>query len=309
MLAFSTLAGCASSVKPYLLDEHFSEQEALSGSTSSESRCANTPNGIWVKAGGHADCLRYYGPQITGTADKLIVYLDGDKLAGSPGHVHVEKTYAMATPLSLEGLMAEDARRIGIPVVYLARPGTMGSSGNQNDRRQQAETLEINAALNWLRDRYQVHSFGLAGQSGGGGLVASLIAERSDVLCAVSSSGVTAVKLRAAAMPGGDPTGTPDDALWDPIDQVARIRPAAGFRMFVLSDMADQDVSFASQEAYVRAANERGLGVVQITMHGHGQLHHGLAAEGREVVGECMTGVDSATIVARHQAKPASGVP
>jgi len=44
----------------------------------------------------------------------------------------------------------------------------------------------MNAALEKIKAQYGIKELGLIGQSGGGGLVASLIAERQDVICAVS---------------------------------------------------------------------------------------------------------------------------
>jgi poly(3-hydroxybutyrate) depolymerase len=302
----AVLTGCAAvqpMVRQYSPKQHFSPREAVSGSTSTEDQCTQTPDSVWVLVPGRSDCLRYYPSSKVGSADEVVVFLDGDKLKGPPGRVHTVSNYGETTPASLYQLMQEYQDRHHVAAIYLARPGTMGSSGNQNERRQHTETLEINAAIEQIKARFNVQRFALDGQSGGGGLVAALIAERSDVLCAVSSSGVTAVRLRDGSKAGGDPTGARDALLWDPIDQLPRVHPMLGFRMFVASDPTDEEVSFASQAAYVQAAKSHGLDITQIEMHGGGAEHHGLARQGRDIAAECMNGLTTADIVASNQSR------
>jgi len=56
----------------------------------------------------------------------------------------------------------------------------------------------------------------------------------------------------------------------DPNDQLPKVHPMRGFRMFVASDPDDEEVSFASQAAYVQAAKADSLDITQIRMHGSG---------------------------------------
>jgi len=303
VLAALMLGACATGLPPvqqYGADQPFSAAEVVRGSTGNEAQCAKTPDSLWVAVPGKADCLRYYPSSDVGTASKVLVFLDGDKLAGPPGHVTANPGYEASTPKRLYDDVANWQRRDHVAAIYLARPGTMGSSGNQNDRRQQGETLEINQALDQLKSRYHIAAFGLAGQSGGGGLVAALIAERSDVLCAVSSSGVTAVKARNGMVGGGGGV-TGYVSVWDPIDQLPRVHPMPGFRMFVLSDPLDSDVPFASQAAYVEAAKKAGLNIRQISLVASGSKHHGLARQGIEVAAGCLNGTDIDQIVGRYR--------
>lgn len=107
------------------------------------------------------------------------------------------------------------------------------------------------------KKRYDIKEYGPVCQSGGGGLVAALIAERSEVLCAVSSSGATAVKHRIlAAGRNSDYTGKSMAEIWDPVEQLGRVRPMHGFGMFVTSDQTDAEVGFSSQAYYVNAAQQ-----------------------------------------------------
>jgi hypothetical protein len=95
--------------------------------------------------------------------------------------------------------------------------------------------------------------------------VGALIAERRDVLCAVSSSGVTSAVFRAKEKGlSTDSTKTPFSEVWDPIDQLPRVHPMPGFRMVVTCDPYDRDVSLTSQANYVDAARKLGLSIEQI---------------------------------------------
>ena len=286
-------------VRNYGQDEHFDPAEAVSGSSSTPEQCAQTHQALWVTVPGHADCLRYYFAGPLQDAPKAEVFLDGDELMSlHNGQVVAASDYGDASPRILERWATVWAERLQIPYVHLARPGTMGSSGNQNDRRQQTETLEVDAALDQLKALYRIGRFGLAGQSGGGGLVAALIAERTDVLCAVSSSGVVAITARNTIRHQHDVTGY--TTFWDPIDQVGRVHQAADFRLFLVGDPEDANVPFQSLLQYAEAATQAGLHPVVIQGIGTGALHHGLARTGVPLTADCLHGVPTDTLVAKY---------
>ena len=221
---------------------------------------------------------------------RAIVFMAGDILSTSG----VSAAYPAGTPRTRSEKADLEQNRGGTAYLILGRPGTDGSSGNQNWRRTQYETLVMNAALDKIKSRYGIEEYGLVGQSGGGGLVAALIAERQDVLCAVSSSGVTAVKYRVvAAGRSRDYTGKSMAEIWDPVEQLDRVHPMPGFRMFVTSDRSDADVGFSSQDHYVQAAKMRKLPVTQIMVHATGPVHHQTFGIGNRVVEDCMLGLST----------------
>lgn len=75
--------------------------------------------------------------------------------------------------------------------------GTYGSSGNHGQRRQ-ARTIVLDAASNELRKRYGIGQFVLLGHSGGATVAAALLTlGRTDVKCAVMTSGAFALVQRA----------------------------------------------------------------------------------------------------------------
>lgn len=286
-LAGVLLAGCASPVKDYGIDAHFSGVEATSGSTSTPEQCERTTDAVWVEGASFHECIRYFPSSAFGSGhvDRAIVFMEGDVLSTSG----VSRGYEKWTPRRELTAAQLEQQRGGTPYLTLARPGVDGSSGNQNRRRTRYETLVVNAALDKIKARYGVQAFGLVGQSGGGGLVAALIAERHDVICAVSSSGVTSVVYRAREKGrGSDVTGTSFADVWDPVDQLSRVQPMPNFRMFVTSDASDTEVDFGSQSNYVQAAKKIGLPVYQIMVLGSGPSHHQTYRIGNRVVEDCM---------------------
>lgn len=293
------LSGCASTVRNYGPDEHFSDSEALSGASSTPEQCAHTQDAVWVSGPGFQECIRYFPSHdfASGQVARAIVFMAGDVLAARS----ISPTYAAGTPRKRQERAEQERRRGDTPYLILGRPGTDGSSGNQNLRRTRYETLVLNAALDKIKARYGIGVFGLVGQSGGGGLVAALIAERSDVLCAVSSSGVTAVKYRfTAAGRAADYTGTSSAEIWDPVEQIGRVHPMPGFRLFVTSDRNDSDVGFSSQEYYVNAARQAGLPVTHLVVQGSGPSRHQTYAIGNRVVEDCMNGLSTGYISATY---------
>lgn len=294
-LAIMLLSGCATQVKNYGLNEPFSASELMSGSTSTEEACSQKRDTVWVQGEGFGECIKYYPSSdfAEGKAQRAIIAMEGDWISGHAAGAR----YGKRTPQDLYDEAAQEQSRDHLAWVLLARPGTDGSSGDQNKRRQHYETQVVNAAIDKLKQRFHIKEVALIGQSGGGGLVGALIAERSDVLCAVPTSGVLNVKLRAQ-MKGQsvDATGTSFQNVWDPIDHIDDIKPMPGFRLFAVSSTSDSNVPFNTQTAYVDAVKAKGFEAYQIAINGTGGEHHQTMATGMRVVQACMDGLPSAFI-------------
>ena len=142
----------------------------------------------------------------------------------------------------------------------LARPGIYGSSGDHKERRRPREVAIVGAALDALKAAFGWKVIDLVGLSGGGHLVAALLAERDDIGCAVIASGNVSVRHRNADQGWQtDITGFSDFA--DPIDLVARVANSPPRQVIVLTDPEDKIVSAASQSAYVAGLREAGVSV------------------------------------------------
>lgn len=295
------LSGCAAQqVTNFGQNEHFSASQAVSGTTSTPEQCAQINNAVWVTSGKDSACLKYYASPslVKGQASHVIVFMGGDILANSHGMTIAESSYAERTPAHEQKYSNDEHKHDGILFIQLARPGVLGSSGDQNKRRTAYEIGLVNAFFDKIKEMYDIQAFGVFGQSGGGGLTGALADERHDILCAVPSSGVTAVVARASEKGKYvDATGTSFNEVWDPIDHVKDSQPMQGFRLFAVSSVEDANVPAASQQMYVAAAKHAGWDAHQILVHGNKAEHHQTGAIGSRVLQSCMNGMPTEEII------------
>ena len=104
--------------------------------------------------------------------------------------------YVATTAYDVQALAEQFSASFLRPYIHLARPGILGSSGHHLDRRRPREIALVDTALTRLKAHFGWRRLNLVGQSGGGHLVAALIARRDDIGCAVITSGNTAVAQR-----------------------------------------------------------------------------------------------------------------
>jgi hypothetical protein len=259
----------------------FDAREALHGATSDRQRCTVVPDAYWVPSPGGGACIRTYPAGSPRAGGLMMVYLPGDVLLRGRGGIRlIAGSYARRSPADIRQEMTRWSREGGAPALFLARPDLYGSSGNHGARRRIEEVRLVDGALNRIKTRYRVSSFILAGQSGGGHLVASLVNRRRDVAAAFIGSGlVSAVEVMKAYQKrrgrDGGPVEDPD-AVYDPIGHVQAIsRPAPD--IFVLSDPGDRIVPFLSQRHYVERLRASGLHPIHVLLRGEGRSRHLLA--------------------------------
>ena len=289
LVSLLMLCGLAAEAKPLTATmgaNPFPADELVDGSTGDAARCATLPIAVWVTVDGKGDCIRAYGAGLTqGSNPNVLVYLSGDRLAGR----RILGGYEKDSPDSLQADVDRWARQAGMPYLFLARPGTHGSSGDHAQRRRPREGRLVDAALQALKARYAIGTFHLAGQSGGGGLVANMLNVRADIGCAVAASGAVAVNLRAQLLNRSkDTTGYTDS--YDPVAHVKDIARRPGLRIFVLSDRSDQAVPFKSQEHYVAELRKHGFAPIHIELTARGALHHDLVAFAKPALVWCAQG-------------------
>ena len=272
----------------------FRGDELTEGSTGDPGQCAGLPLAVWVTVDGKGDCIRFHGTTLGPHSNPdVLVYLSGDRLAGR----RILGGYEKESPDSLQRDADRWARDSGLPYLFLARPGTYGSSGDHAERRRPREGRLVDAALQALKEQYRIGTFHLAGQSGGGGLVANMLNVRADIGCAVAASGAVAVNLRAQLLGySKDTTGYSDS--YDPVANVKDIVNRPGLRIFVLSDRADRTVPFKSQEYYVVQLRQRGLAPVHIELTARGDAHHDLVAFANPALAGCARGKTDSEIEA-----------
>lgn len=198
-------------------------------------------------------------PSGRGEASPLI-YLEGDCTRRVDGTWAVFDGYTSQSPATLQRWAEQVAIATGRTFVALARPGVYGSSGNHQHRRRPREAALVDAALSALKQAFGWSTLDVAGLSGGGHLVAALMARRTDIGCAVIASGNVAVRRRNSEyLRLVDVTGFAD--FVDPIDLVSDVARHPPQRVIVLTDPLDQVVSAACQQAYVDALRAAGVTV------------------------------------------------
>ncbi len=107
-------------------------------------------------------------------------------------------------------------------------------------------------ALDRLKEHFGWDKITLAGTSGGGHLVAAIIARRADIDCAVIASGNVAVRKRLEEHGlKADVTGYTD--FVDPLNAVRDVARHPPRSVIMLTDPQDELVTASSQAAYLDA--------------------------------------------------------
>lgn len=238
----------------------FSAQDVLSGivaDPSEQDGCGR----LRIDLGGQVDRLRFYGLQPR--RKQPVIYLRGDVMRNpKDGPSVVIPGYSTQSPLDVQRHAEAWAASANRPYIHLARPGILGSSGRHADRRCEREITLVDAALDRLRHTFQWERLNLVGHSGGGHLVAALMARRNDLNCAVIASGNVSVRQRNEAMTGDanrDVTGHAD--FVDPVDFVDEVARHPPEKVIVLTDKLDRSVSAVHQQHYVDALRKAGVAV------------------------------------------------
>ena len=109
-----------------------------------------------------------------------------------------------------------------------------GKLSDHQQRRSPIESMLMSAALDEIKKRHGISSLSVAGQSGGGHVVASLLTMRSDIDCAVAASSPSSPRMRwMAAGRTKDFTGLDS---FEPTEHLSAATGKPGLRVFVLGD-------------------------------------------------------------------------
>lgn len=259
--------------------------------------------GVRVVARGREFCLRIYAAGLVAGANPTVaVWMNGDVLG--PRGDDASKHQAGVGPAAMVAETGALAERWGVPVVFLARPGTYGSSGRHHVLRgRPIEADVIAAALDALKARWRIGRFVLAGHSGGGTLVAEMLTRRADVGCAVVSSGASAHRAYLESR-GLIAPAAPSDRF-DPYGSIRRIPTDSRRRIFVLGDPRETNVPFATQKLWADAVAARGHDVTLVPLaKATDARRHGLVDFGRTAMAMCAAGRPTAEIVETLRALP-----
>lgn len=295
LILSSTLA-LAQRVPFQVGNDNFTSEGLVKGMQASPAHCSQVTHAVWARTEHHGEeCIRYWMAGLEGSAkpSNVLVYIPGDQLVfDSP-----DADYAKRSPTSMQLIAEGIYARVKVPVVLLSRPGIFGSSGEHKLRREAGESRLMSAALDQIKARHAVANYSLVGLSGGGHIVAALLAWRDDILCAVPTSSVSSPKLRWRLM-GRTTDLTGSTKSYEPVDMLqssSHFHPQ--LRVFVLGDPMDTSVPWSTQTPLANRLKEMGVATTLITGVGSDPQRHMLGASGQMVGSLCLCGVSTDEIL------------
>jgi pimeloyl-ACP methyl ester carboxylesterase len=294
---------------PKFETEPFSGAELLRGKRITQAECAALPDAVWVAVDQQGECIRYYHSTAGGSGPELVVSFSTEVAStNARGEVKPYDFYVKQTPAAMQDQSAGWSRGLRMPYLYLARPGTYGSSGEYARQRTPREIDLIAAALDAIKSRHGYTRLHLAGNSEGGHAAAALLARRSDLGCVALASSLLSVRSRLAEA-GRDQDVTGNKHPVDPVALVDQVVKRPDLRIIVVTDPDDAVISARSQTAYVRRASAAGLPVQQIFAAATDSNAHNLSRAGLSVVADCARGVKDDAIVSKYQNKMPETLP
>jgi hypothetical protein len=269
----------------FSIEDDFSEKSVQLGIKATKEQCGAIPEkAIWsVADASTAECIKFWSSGLNPNTGKAIVFFHGDKLAGDK----VLGGYKNLTSTQLSEDAIKWSKRLNAPLIYIGRPGTHGSSGDHRRRRLLEEGQLISSTLDGLSKKYGITEFVIAGQSGGGHLTSSLITLRSDIVCAVPTSGANSPRIRFQSM--GRARDTTNFDSYEPTENFNN--PIhKDLRVVILGDPKDSNSVWNSQIIWIDQLTKRKVPHLVLEGAGSGSRRHGLQNSSREIAGMCFHG-------------------
>jgi hypothetical protein len=264
------------------------------GIVMTQAQCAALPQAVWINALGRNLCMRFYLSTAGGQGSQPVVFLQGDL-----GFNIDPKTGAWSVPPGLKDTNTDDlvkyadqmSKKQKTTAIYLARMGRDGSSGWHKQRHTLLEVQATNIALEAIKQRYKFEGYHVYGHSGGGLLVAGLLALRSDVGCAVPADGILAPNPMPKAV---------DPALqyFDAAAHVATIAKNRSAKILVITDPQDKVVKPQNQTPFVDKLRKAGGQADQFLVEATDDEHHFTTPHAELVMADCLRGAGHDEITA-----------
>ncbi|MES2943694.1 MAG: hypothetical protein V4772_12575 [Pseudomonadota bacterium] len=278
----------------------FSEAAILSGVSAKRAQCEAADNTVWAETkNSGTECLKYwkggFGAARSGQPVRAMVYFHGDVFVGVG---KTGKSYLELNNTTLQNQADSWAKYVGVPYIFVGRPGTHGSSGDHMQRRRIAESELISAALDALKKRHNINEWVVTGQSGGGHVTSALITGRADIVCAVPTSAVSSPRIRWGKKGlSKDTTGYSDS--YEPSKFIVKDKTNPKLRVFVLGDPKDKNVPWPAQTVMADALKTAQIPVQVLKGEGAGPESHGLVQSARIVAGWCARDLSTDEILLR----------
>ncbi len=248
----------------------------LTAEARSKGLCEAVEHRIFVEHFVGTECIAYYATPGQPTVKTTVMYFNGDV----PDEFFRRRGALEAHQKELNATARFLAERQGVRIVFVARPGTFGSSGDHDLRGERREMMVMNAAVDAIKARLGLTDLVLAGQSRGSQVAAALLTMgRRDVRCAVLGSGslFTVENERRFQLSKGRQVSEVSlrNIFFDPSAYLAEIVGDAGRRIFILGDRADTITPFDQQMAFGQRLKELGHHAVTFEIRAQGREMHG----------------------------------
>ena len=264
-------------------------REGAEGATETltRSQCLARPNRLWIALEDGAECIAYIAPDGIAGSRTAVLFFDGDVPEEDMASARTDKAVAF-----YQRLVTEAQRVYGLPVVVVARPGLMGSSGMHLIGGMREEGITMNAAIDALKERHGYARVALAGQSGGARIVAQLLVlGRRDIVCAAMASGAYGVPRTKRGGPvRTNIFGDPGRRFLVPLHHAEDIASSPDRRAFVIGDPRDVRTPFSGQREWAERMQALGHHAVLLEGAASGPEHHGLSGTALRVAALCATG-------------------
>jgi len=289
-------------------DEAFTNATVATGLAITRGACAEFEaheTATWIELDGHGECLRYYAAGLRpapGPNPIVAAWIHGDIMGSKQHQIGHQEGLSVTAMIEQERALSE---RFGVPFIFLARPGAYGSSGRFWDlRHSPREAALMNAHLDALKIRYGIKTWSLGGHSAGGTLTAEFLARRTDLRCAVISSGASAYRAYLEAHDAEARLARPD-TWFDPYESLDRIPRDPTRRIFVIGDPRETNVLFRTQRLYFDGLAHRGHAAWLVPLErAPAPRHHSLVDFGERATGMCAKGAVSDVIISTLRAMP-----
>lgn len=256
---------------------------------------------VWVRVRGRGWCLRYYASGLGQRNAVVAGWMHGDigggRRGGPSGH---QQGLSPAAMIEQERSLSQ---KFHTPFIFLARPGAYGSAGYHHDiAHTKLEADLVAAEIDALTVRYGVRSWVLAGHSGGGSLVAEMLDRRSDIACAVVSSGAPDFD---AYLTAHHEAKQRSPAHMNAVADVVRMPSTPGQRIIVMGDPREKNVFWSLQTHYADVLKRHGANVTLLPLErGRPPEFHSLVDLAETATGLCSDGVATAEIEKQLKAMP-----
>ncbi len=269
----------------------FSAAGAVHGITVTEAECNSTKDTVWVVVDDKGECIRYFKSGVLPESNEIVyIWFQGDQVQQAYGSRYVSEKYKrLSDEISQQNQANYRTRYLGRPYIQISRLGVFGSSGYAMHRRSKMEAAYMKGALDQIKERFSIRQFVLAGHSGGGHVVASLLPNRDDILCAVPVAAPLLTKQRLDFLKIGiHHFEISRDEMYDPIEYVDEVSRDGVKAVYTVSDPQDQVVPEWIQRDYIRALQARGINAHYLPANSkEDKRRHGFGYEILEIALEC----------------------